>query len=126
MRFRLLPLVALLAFGCGHASPPPPTSRLADDPFPRADDEHIPIRTADDVVGWYRSVLGDGELIWIDVSAGALTLWSDGQPYPLTISPDGRLLGFGQVGATLVRRGDRRELQIGWCYQYRIYELERG
>src|SRR5262245_35978062 len=131
MRIELLALAALLTVGCAHRNAPAAAGHNPDLEYPLPGDESLPTRTAADVVGRYRSVLGDDEVINIYVEGGELMFRSnhgaDGMlantPHRIVISSDGKLR-IATYGSNLFRRGGRIMLRLGWCYRHGIYERE--
>ena len=92
MRIEILPLAALLALGCAHKPAPAPVVHIPDLDYYVPGDERVPVRTAADVVGRYRSVLNN-EVLTIYVDSGELMMRSnhDNEPRRMAIGSDGGL-----------------------------------
>jgi hypothetical protein len=89
-----------------------------------AEDQIVPIRTASDVVGRYRSIPDGREVIEIAEGPGAvLTITSSHRPrYEVVLNQNGDLGVFGSGGARLLRHGERTVLHMLWCYMELSYE----
>lgn len=126
MRFGMLPLAALLALGCAHRPAPAPVVHIPDLDYALPGDERVPVRTAADVVGRYRSVMNN-EVLTVYVDSGELMMRSnhDDEPRRMALRSDGGLGVDASLRAGLVRRRGRMMLHIDWCYRWGIYWLER-
>jgi hypothetical protein len=89
-------------------------------------DQQIPIKTNRDIVGRYRSILGEGmapEEVQIEVAGDGLLLsTSRHERYPARIRQSGGVSVQGHHGAWLLRRGTQTLLRVGWCYRYGLYQ----
>jgi len=128
MRIEIVALTASLALACAHKPGPAPAT-VAHDPDRDDDvpgDERVPVRSAADLVGRYRSVVND-EVLTIFVDSGQLMMRSSHQraPQGMAIASDGGVGVDASLRGGLVRRQGQVMLRILWCYRWGLYRLEQ-
>ena len=116
-------LLAFLPLACTHQAP-----RVhANEAHPNPGDVVVPIRSAEDMVGHYVAIPESdvlrGETLDIYIEADALCMRTDSSGlYWIAIRNDGTLTVPGHFGASLIRRGTRTLLFVGWAYRDGVYE----